>query len=386
MSKLEQNINSPNIYFHSDSSSKSHYYLLGNKTKREKIKKTPKLKISNSKYKTNYKTRISRKYSDNIINEDANTKQLKLNNDFDFHEEMCIQLNNNYISQNIILMNDYMKSSKVFTPLKRIILVDWVMAVCCFTQFKRETFHMTISIIDICLSKIKSISIDKIQLIGTSCLLISSKFLELFIPDLKKYSEFGAETYSVQEIKENELEILNLLDWKLNYVNIFQWSNIFLYKWNIFIKEYSYIFKFKENDNNKLYNIYYYIIDTIVLDYYYRFYDMKKLCVTIIYLSFGYQFKFINDKEFNLSKLKNYDNLFNKFVEIINNNYKIDNFREYIPYVLQFINKDLIIYLNERFNQNEKMEKINIFYQDYDNNKTKIAKQAIKNYIFFNED
>ena len=89
-----------------------------------------------------------------------------MNNNFDFHEQICIQLNNNYINQNNILMKDYLETSKLFSPLKRLVLLDWVMAICRYAQFKRETFHMTISLIDICLSKLKEISIDKVQLIG----------------------------------------------------------------------------------------------------------------------------------------------------------------------------------------------------------------------------
>ena len=383
MSKQENNIiiNSKKDISHSNSISKSHKIILGNKTKRERIKHTPKLKKSSSKSETNYKTQTSRKYSDSMFYENDNTK---LNNNFDFHEQICIQLNNNYINQNNILMKDYLETSKLFSPLKRLVLLDWVMAICRYAQFKRETFHMTISLIDICLSKLKEISIDKVQLIGTSCLLISSKFLEPFIPNLKKYSEFGGEAYAIEEIKEYELKLLSLLEWKINYADILQWSNIFLHKWNVFIKENSNIFKFNENDNNKYYSIYYYIIDSIVLDYYYRFYDMRNLCMSILYLSFGYQFKFINENEneLDLSKLKYYDNFFNKFVEQ-NKIFNIDNFRKFIPYSQQFINKDIITYLNERINEYSKYEKVNIFYQDYDINKSIIAKNAINNHILF---
>ena len=381
MSKQENNIiiNSKNDISPSNNISKSHKNILGNKTKRERIKQTPKLKESSSKSETNYKTQISRKYSDSIFYENDNSK---LNNDFDFHEQICIQFNNNYTKQNIILMEDYMETSKVFSPLKRLVLLDWVMSICGYAQFKRETFHMTISLIDICLSKLKEISIDEVQLIGTSCLLISSKFFEPFIPNLKKYSEFGGEAYTIERIKEYELKLISLLEWKLNYSDILQWSNIFLHKWNVFIKENSNIFKFNEKDNNRYYCIYYYIIDSIVLDYYYRFYDMRNLCMSILYLSFGYQFKYINENELDLSKLKYYDNFFNKFVEQ-NEIFNIDNFRKYIPYSHQFINKDIITYLNERINENSKYEKVNIFYQDYDINKSIIAKNAIKNHLLF---
>ena len=62
-----------------------------------------------------------------------------------------------------------------------------------------------------------------------------------------------------------------------------------------------------ENDINKLYLIYYFIIDSIVLDYYYRFNNMKHICISIIYLIYGYFFEYISETSFDLSKFKYYD-------------------------------------------------------------------------------
>jgi len=273
-------------------------------------------------------------------------------------------------------MRDYMKSINEFDPFKRNILLDWVMAICYSTRFKRETFLMTVSLIDICFPKLKKISVDEFQLLGTTCLLISSKYLEISIPCIKKFSEFTGETYSVQEIKDYEKKILGLLKWKINYVDILQWSNLILYKWNIYINEYSPLFKMNENDTNLLYIAYYYILDSILLDYYYRFQNMKYICTSIIYLIFGYILEFIDDAFLDLSKLKYYDNFFNKFIE--NNKFlSLDNFRDSISYVCQFLNKSILDKLSEDINE-MKIQKMSIFYQDYDSMKKKLAHNAIK--------
>ena len=123
----------------------------------------------------------------------------------------------------------------------------------------------------------------------------------MIIPSIKQYSKFTAETYSVQEIKYYEIIILNLLDWKINYVDIYQWSNLILYKWKNYISEYSNLFQVNEKNINRLYILYYYILDCIILDYYYRFYNMKFLCLSLIYLLFGYEFGIIDEECFNLS-------------------------------------------------------------------------------------
>mgnify|MGYP002625500381 CR=1 FL=1 len=357
--------------------------LLGNKTNRGKDEDTPATNPKKSASKsTEHKTlqtndsEISFIVNKNDIKE-KKEDSFKIQNTFDLHEQIGNELNNKYLSQNIILMTDYMKSINELDPIKRNILLDWVMAICYSARFKRETFHMTVSLIDICFSKLKKISVDEFQLLGTTCLLISSKYLEISIPSIKKFSEFTGETYSVQEIKDYEKKILGLLKWKINYVDILQWSNLILYKWNIYINEYSPLFKMNENDTNRLYIAYYYILDSIVLDYNYRFHNMKYICTSIVYLLFGYTLEFIDDTFFDLSKLKYYDNFFNKFVEK-NKLLSLDNFRDSISYVSQFLNKSILDKLSEDINE-MKIQKMNIFYQDYDSMKKKLAYNAIKN-------
>jgi len=131
-----------------------------------------------------------------------------------------------------------------------------------------------------------------------------------------------------------------------------------------------------ENDTNLLYIAYYYILDSILLDYYYRFQNMKYICTSIIYLIFGYILEFIDDAFLDLSKLKYYDNFFNKFIE--NNKFlSLDNFRDSISYVCQFLNKSILDKLSEDINE-MKIQKMSIFYQDYDSMKKKLAHNAIK--------
>jgi len=352
--------------------------LLGYKMNRGKENKSPNpIQMDYKSKSTEHKKLKSKesKISCNICKNDS----VEIKDTFDLYEQIGKDLNNKYLNQNIILMTDYMKRISDFSPAKRIILLDWIMEICCYSHFKRETFHMTVSLIDICFSKLENISVNEFQLLGTTCLLLSSKYLEVSIPSVKKYTEFTGDTYSVQEIKDYEKKILGLLKWKLNFVDIFQWSNLILYKWNIFINEYSPLFKMNENDNNKLYLIYYFIIDSIILDYYFRFHNMKYICTSIIYLLFGYFFEYITESSLDLSKFKYYDNFFNKFIE--KNKYlSLYNFRESISFVCQFFNKSMIDKLCKDINELN-IQSINIFYQDYDLMKKKLAINAIRNLV-----
>ena len=101
------------------------------------------------------------KISCNICKNDS----VEIKDTFDLYEQIGKDLNNTYLNQNIILMTDYMKRISDFSPAKRIILLDWIMEICCYSHFKRETFHMTVSLIDICFSKLENITVNEFQLI-----------------------------------------------------------------------------------------------------------------------------------------------------------------------------------------------------------------------------
>ena len=73
------------------------------------------------------------------------------------------------------LRKDYMKYNKDFDNTKRIILLDWIMDVCSSISFKRSTYHLTVVLFDIFMSKIKNTPMNKLQLIGVCCLILSAK-------------------------------------------------------------------------------------------------------------------------------------------------------------------------------------------------------------------
>ena len=380
MTKPEKNvniINNSNAIIQSYDLIKPHDKLFENKAQIEGSEQSPNAIRNISKSNSNG-NQISTK---NSFSKNNNINEIIINNYSEMNEQIEEELNKKYINQVILLMNDYMKNIDNFSPLKRIILLDWIMSICYYLNLTRKTFYMSVSLIDNCFTKLNKISTDKIQLLGTVCLLISCKFMESKIPSLKICSELTAETYSTEEIKEYEVKILTLLDWNLDYINIFQWSEIILSKWNSFIKDNNSLIKIEGNDYKIIYKLYFFVLDSIILDYYYRFYNMKNLCTAILYLSFGYKMELFENYFLDFHQLKYYDYFFDVFIEK-NKNLVLYNFRECIPYVLQFINKDILVYLNKNLNDLYRYENI-IFDQDYDYIKSEIAKNAIKSEVNF---
>lgn len=71
---------------------------------------------------------------------------------------------------------DYIKDQPHIRSLMRTILLDWIMNVCEQFYFGRQTFHRSVVLFDIFMSKSKEICTSKLQLIGAVCLLIASKY------------------------------------------------------------------------------------------------------------------------------------------------------------------------------------------------------------------
>jgi hypothetical protein len=69
----------------------------------------------------------------------------------------------------------YMSYQKNLNTRMRVMLVDWLMEVCSQLSFKRATFHLTIVLIDIYLSKNKDLKTKELQLLGVTCLIVAAK-------------------------------------------------------------------------------------------------------------------------------------------------------------------------------------------------------------------
>ena len=70
---------------------------------------------------------------------------------------------------------NYFNNQKYIDHNMRSILLDWLMEVSAQLSFKRNTYHLTVVLIDIFLSKVNNIQTNQLQLIGVTCLVIAAK-------------------------------------------------------------------------------------------------------------------------------------------------------------------------------------------------------------------
>jgi len=108
----------------------------------------------------------------------------------------------------------YMESQPHINERMRSILVDWLVEVHLKFKLVPETLYLTVNLIDRYLER-KEVSRPKLQLIGVSCLLISSKYEEIYPPELRDLVYICDRAYTQNEIIEMEEIILKALEYQI---------------------------------------------------------------------------------------------------------------------------------------------------------------------------
>ncbi|WJX09869.1 hypothetical protein P8452_00657 [Trifolium repens] len=110
---------------------------------------------------------------------------------------------------------DYMeKLQQYITPTMRGILVDWLVEVTEEYQLVPDTLYLAVNLIDRFLSQ-RLVTKQTLQLLGITCMLISSKYEEIVPTPLQDLCDITDNTYSKQQVLKMEKEVLNLLHFQL---------------------------------------------------------------------------------------------------------------------------------------------------------------------------
>ncbi|CCE62943.1 hypothetical protein TPHA_0D03070 [Tetrapisispora phaffii CBS 4417] len=100
----------------------------------------------------------------------------------------------------------------------RDILINWLVKIHNKFGLLPETLYLATNLMDRFLAK-ELVQLDKLQLVGTSCLFIASKYEEVYSPSVAHFAGETDGACSVQEIKEGEKFILKVLEFDLSYPN-----------------------------------------------------------------------------------------------------------------------------------------------------------------------
>ncbi|GKE02112.1 G2/mitotic-specific cyclin S13-7-like protein, partial [Tanacetum coccineum] len=109
-------------------------------------------------------------------------------------------------------LRDYMDSQHDINAKMRAILVDWIIEVHKKFDLMRETLYLTINIVDRYLS-VSPVPRRELQLLGISALLISSKYEEIWPPEVNDLIHISDSAYTREQILAMEKAILGQLGW-----------------------------------------------------------------------------------------------------------------------------------------------------------------------------
>lgn len=109
----------------------------------------------------------------------------------------------------------YMESTqKHINERMRAILVDWLVEVHLKFKLVPDTLYLTINLIDRFLERFE-VGRPKLQLVGVTCLLLASKYEEIYPPELRDLVYICDRAYSRQDIIEMEEKVLKTLEYKI---------------------------------------------------------------------------------------------------------------------------------------------------------------------------
>jgi len=127
-----------------------------------------------------------------------------------------------------MVIYNYMVDQNEINEQMRSILIDWLTDVHHKFQFRDETLFMTVLIIDrFC--TIRQISINKLQLLGVTSMMIASKHEEIDFPKIEDFIYITDNAYTKEEIVKLENDILIALNFELLYpspIKFFEYLSI----------------------------------------------------------------------------------------------------------------------------------------------------------------
>jgi transcription initiation factor TFIIIB Brf1 subunit/transcription initiation factor TFIIB len=93
----------------------------------------------------------------------------------------------------------------------RAILIDWLIEVHQKFRLRSETLFVTVNLIDRYASK-QHIAKSELQLVGVSCMLVASKYEEIYPPVLRDFVQICNKSFSAPQILGMEQKVLFALD------------------------------------------------------------------------------------------------------------------------------------------------------------------------------
>ena len=115
---------------------------------------------------------------------------------------------------------DFLKNfQKDITSNMRAILVDWLVEVAEEYNLRQVTLFTSVNYIDRCLALFQ-VTRHQLQLLGCACMLIASKYEEIYAPCVDEFVYISDNTYSHEQVLRMESKVLGYLKFRLTVCTI----------------------------------------------------------------------------------------------------------------------------------------------------------------------
>ncbi|KAK8792011.1 hypothetical protein WA158_005388 [Blastocystis sp. Blastoise] len=112
-------------------------------------------------------------------------------------------------------------------PHMRSVLIDWIIEIINDFHIRNETLFLTVNYIDRFLS-LKPINRNQLQLLGCACLSLAAKYEECSPPRLSQIIYMTVNTYTIQQLRDYEVEVMNTLQFKFTAPTAYRMMKRFL--------------------------------------------------------------------------------------------------------------------------------------------------------------
>lgn len=102
----------------------------------------------------------------------------------------------------------------------RLILIDWLADVAFLFKLNDASYFMAVQILDLYLSKV-NVHNDNLQILGSACLLIASKFHEVDCPEVIDFIKIADNLFERKEFLNVELEVLKRLEFDIWFPTLY---------------------------------------------------------------------------------------------------------------------------------------------------------------------
>jgi cyclin B len=269
---------------------------------------------------------INKNNSKDIMIDDENENEITIHNDDEEDIEMKNETENKNIIYNMYPQNadeyfddivnelknneekflpefNYMAKQKDINHRMRAILIDWLIDVHLKYKMVPQTMYISVNLIDRYLSNNET-SRAKLQLVGVASMFISSKYEEIYPPELKDFVYITDKAYVKSDVLDMEYKMLSSLNFDITFPT--QWS---------FLE----IFRKKLKIDQKTFNLAWFLMELSLINYKMLKFKYSQIAASAIMIAIK-TLNYFDEVEFEKSTGYNKNNL-QECVKEINNFY-----------------------------------------------------------------